>query len=182
MRWWRCEEGMKMSRRCVGGWHTHMHTNTHKERESTRIKIRARKQKLLEVPAEDYYYSPPQKGEDMNGWGGGGSEQQGGGREGGGRGGVSRVVRCLWGSQKKQVSGTNYMKKNLMYELVDRNTHKWPRRFNDMKITNIQEQLKIRKLAEVSHLYSSFSICTSEKKTHFTHHLIHELYYIDFVK
>lgn len=42
-------------------------THTHKERESTRIKIRARKQKLLEVPAEDYYYSPPQKGEDMNG-------------------------------------------------------------------------------------------------------------------
>lgn len=39
-------------------------THTHK---STRIKIRARKQKLLEVPAEDYYYSPPQKGEDMNG-------------------------------------------------------------------------------------------------------------------
>lgn len=64
--------------------------------------------------------------------------------------------------KKKQVSGTNYMKKNQIYELEDRNSHKWPRRFNDMKITNIQ--LKIRKLAEMSHLYSSYYIRTSLRK------------------
>lgn len=61
-----------------------------------------------------------------------------------------------------EVSGINYMKKNQIYELEERNSHKWPRRFNDMKITNIQ--LKIRKLAEMSHLYSSYYICTSLRK------------------
>lgn len=66
--------------------------------------------------------------------------------------------------KKKQVSGTNYMKKNHIYELEDRNSHKWARRFNDMKITDNHEQLKIRKLVEMSHLYSSYYICTSLRK------------------
>lgn len=42
------------------------HTYTHRERKHQN-KNQSKKQKLLEVPAEDYYYSPPQKGEDMNG-------------------------------------------------------------------------------------------------------------------
>lgn len=144
---------VKREWKCQGGvWVDDTHTYTQRERKHQN-KNQSKKQKLLEVPAEDYYYSPPQKGEDMNGWGGGGGEQQGGGREGGG---VSRVVQCLWGFRHK------LHEENQIYELEDRNSHKWPRRFNDMKITNIQ--LKIRKLAEMSHLYSSYYICTSLRK------------------
>lgn len=63
--------------------------------------------------------------------------------------------------KKKQVSGTNYMKKNHIYELEDRNSSSG--REDLMTLTNIHE-LKIRKLAEMSRLYSSYYICTSLRK------------------
>lgn len=149
MEMWRGNENVK-----VCGWMTRTHT--HKERESTRIKIRARNRsswKFLPRIIITHLHRKERTWMDEE---------------------VEAVNNRVEEEEEEEeevfqescsvfeVSGTNYMKKNQIYELEERNSHKWPRRFNDMKITNIQ--LKIRKLAEMSHLYSSYYICTSLRK------------------